>query len=205
MLLWHAGPGLPGLRGTNTGELTNTGQLIFHPSTGLCVIRRSVFAPLTLGPCTHPKALWSYTPKKTISLYEADFCIQADGPGKPGKLRNICIDPDTKWEAISDSKLHLSSTVGDGKTVCLDVDFHTHNVVTNWCKCVSDDKTCDPSSQWFKLIKIWTVVQLADWLILPLHTIIQFTLGFIADLVDFFLPKLCRWFFFFTSRHYTFK
>ncbi|KAF3963747.1 hypothetical protein CMV_011891 [Castanea mollissima] len=156
------GPGLPGLRGINTGQLTNTGQLIFHPSTGLCVIRRSVFelirrsviAPLTLGPCTHPKALWSYTPEKTISLYGADFCIQADRPGKPGKLSNICFNPDTKWEAISDSKLHLSSTVGDGKTVCLDVDFNTNNVVTNRCKCLSDDTTCDPSSQWFKLIKI---------------------------------------------------
>jgi len=36
-----------------------TQQLIFHPSTGLCVLRRSVFEPLTLGPCTHPEASWN--------------------------------------------------------------------------------------------------------------------------------------------------
>lgn len=102
---------------------------------------------------THPEALWSYTLEKTISLKGTNFCIQADGQGKLGKLSNICINSDSKWEAISDSMLRLSSTVGDGNTVCLDVDFNTNNVVTNWCKSVSDDKTCGPGSQCFKLVK----------------------------------------------------
>ncbi|KAI3945642.1 hypothetical protein MKW92_016760 [Papaver armeniacum] len=87
-------------------------KIIFHPSTGLCVLRKSLFAPLELG---------SYT--------------------------------NSEWETISESKMHLQSKLTDknNTAVCLDVDS-SNTIVTSSCKCLSRDKTCDPSSQWFKLV-----------------------------------------------------
>ncbi|XP_030956814.1 glycosyl hydrolase 5 family protein-like [Quercus lobata] len=136
------GPGLPE---------TNPHQVIFHPSTGLCVQRKSPLEPLRLGPCKDSEA-WSYTPQKTLSLKGKNLCLQVDGLGKPAKLGNICSDSGSQWETISDSKLHLSSTIGNATTLCLDVDS-SHTVITNTCHCVSIGRTCDPESQWFKLIR----------------------------------------------------
>ncbi|KAK8707206.1 hypothetical protein V6N13_058269 [Hibiscus sabdariffa] len=52
---------------------------------------------------------------------------------------------------ISDSKMHLSAKLRDGKSICLDV-ASDNTIIANRCKCISKDKTCDPSSQWFKLV-----------------------------------------------------
>ncbi|GMY26362.1 glycosyl hydrolase 5 family protein-like [Fagus crenata] len=136
------GPGLPE---------TNPHQVIFHPLTGLCVRRKSPLEPLRLGPCYDSEA-WSYTTQKTLSLKGTNLCLQVDGLGKPAKLGNICSNSGSQWEPISDSKLHLSSKVGNATTVCLDVDS-SQNIVTNTCECVSKGRTCDPESQWFKLIR----------------------------------------------------
>ncbi|XP_006483983.1 glycosyl hydrolase 5 family protein [Citrus sinensis] len=129
---------------------TGLHKVIYHPATGLCVQRKSFLDPLTLGPCTESEA-WSYTPHKTISLKGAYFCLQAKHVGKPAKLGIICTDCGSTWEIISDSKMHLSSKADNGTTVCLDVDS-SNTIVTNTCKCLSRDKTCDPASQWFKLV-----------------------------------------------------
>ncbi|TKY60218.1 Endoglucanase protein [Spatholobus suberectus] len=125
-------------------------QLIFHPLTGLCVIR-SESGPntLTLGPCSFSDG-WKYTPQKTILIDGTNFCIRAEKVGQPASLSTTCSDPNSKWEMISDSKLHLSSKLSDGSNVCLDVD--DNNIVTGACKCLSKDNKCDPASQWFKLI-----------------------------------------------------
>ncbi|KAJ4710974.1 Cellulase (Glycosyl hydrolase family 5) [Melia azedarach] len=136
-------------RGPGSSE-SNTHKIIFHPSTGLCVLRKSLLDPLTLGPCTESEE-WSYTQQKTLSLKGTYFCLQANRVGKPTKFGIICTDSGSTWEIISDSKMHLSSTANNGTTVCLDVDSE-NNIVTNTCNCLSKDKTCDPSSQWFKLV-----------------------------------------------------
>jgi len=140
-LLQHAGPGI------TTG---NPYKLIYHPLTGLCVTRKTLLDPLTLGPC-HLSEGWKYTPQKTLSIKGTYFCIHAEHEGMTAKLGIICSDSNSKWEMISDSKLHLSSKLSDGSDVCLDVDDN-NKIVTNACKCLSRDRTCDPSSQWFKLI-----------------------------------------------------
>ncbi|WMV42600.1 hypothetical protein MTR67_035985 [Solanum verrucosum] len=125
-------------------------KLIFHPMTGLCVRRISFFQPLELGPCSESDA-WDYTPTKALTLTGTYFCLQADKSGQPAKLGIMCTNSNSKWQAISDSKMHLSSKLQDGTNLCLDVD--SKNVVfTNTCKCLSKDKTCDPASQWFKII-----------------------------------------------------
>ncbi|KAL8267097.1 hypothetical protein R6Q59_004441 [Mikania micrantha] len=129
---------------------TRPHKIIFHPATGLCVIRQSFFKPLALGPCTGAEH-WDYTPKKTLTIKGTYYCLQTDGVGKTAKLGLICSDSSSKWEPISASKLHLSSETNNGSVVCLDVDSE-NNIVTNNCRCLTNDKICDPASQWFKII-----------------------------------------------------
>ncbi|KAL0385446.1 UNVERIFIED_CONTAM: Glycosyl hydrolase 5 family protein [Sesamum radiatum] len=126
-------------------------KILFHPMTGLCVKRLSLVEPLVLGPCSEAEA-WSYTPQQTLTIKGTYFCLQADALGHPAKLGLICTDATSKWQAVSDSKMHLSSKLEDGTNVCLDVDSD-NNVVTNNCKCLDNkNNKCDPASQWFKLI-----------------------------------------------------
>ncbi|KAK4549311.1 hypothetical protein RGQ29_032755 [Quercus rubra] len=119
--------------------------------TRLNLYIKSPLEPLRLGPCKDSEA-WSYTPQKSLSLKGKNLCLQVDGLGKPAKLGNICSDSGSQWETISNSKLHLASTIGNATTLCLDVDS-SHTVVTNTCHCVSVGRKCDPESQWFKLIR----------------------------------------------------
>ncbi|KAL7174198.1 hypothetical protein ACSBR2_033452 [Camellia fascicularis] len=119
-------------------------KVIFHPLT---IHRKSLLEPLKLGPCTDSEA-WSYnTQQKTLTIKGTYFCLQADGLNKPAKLGVICSDSTSKWEAISDSKMHLSSKLAtDGAAVCLDVDPSSNIIVTNNCKCLNRDNMCDPGS-----------------------------------------------------------
>ncbi|PON42296.1 1,4-alpha-glucan-branching enzyme [Parasponia andersonii] len=125
-------------------------KIIFHPSTGLCVLRKSLFEPLTLGPCSSSDG-WYYSPQKKLTIKGTYFCLQAVEVGKPARLTIKCTESDSRWETITDSKLQLSAQTSNGDTVCLDIDS-ANNVVTNTCKCLSGDNSCDPSSQWFKLV-----------------------------------------------------
>ncbi|RVW50644.1 Thylakoid lumenal protein TL20.3, chloroplastic [Vitis vinifera] len=124
-------------------------KMVLHPSTGLCVLRGSLSEPLKLGPCTESEA-WGYTPQKILIIKGTYLCLQAVGLGKPAKLSVICSNPGSNWESISDSKMYLSTKLGNGTTVCLDVDS-SDDIVTNSCKCLSRDDMCDPGSQWFKI------------------------------------------------------
>ncbi|KAL6547428.1 hypothetical protein OROMI_023149 [Orobanche minor] len=126
-------------------------KLLFHPMTGLCVKTESFFEPLVLGPCSEAEA-WKYnTPQETLTIKGTYFCLQADDIGQPAILSYFCSGNDSQWEAISDSKMHLSSKLEDGTSVCLDIDSD-NNIVTNNCKCLDRDSKCDPASQWFKII-----------------------------------------------------
>lgn len=125
-------------------------KIIFHPLTGLCVLRKSLLDPLKLGPCSESEA-WKYTPQKTLTVKGTYFCLQADEVGKPAQLGIICSESNSKWETISDSKLHISSKTSNGDAVCLDVDSN-NIIVTNTCKCLGRGNICDPGSQWFKLV-----------------------------------------------------
>ncbi|XVE74909.1 hypothetical protein DITRI_Ditri12bG0056400 [Diplodiscus trichospermus] len=136
-------------RGPGLSE-TKLHKVIFHPSTGLCVLRKSLIYPLRLGPCTESEA-WSYSPQKTLVVKGTYFCLQADEPGTLAKLGIICSESNSKWEMIADSKMHLSSKLINGTSICLDVDSK-NNIVTNRCKCLNKDNKCDPGSQWFKLV-----------------------------------------------------
>ncbi|XP_057776822.1 glycosyl hydrolase 5 family protein-like [Salvia miltiorrhiza] len=129
---------------------TRSHKVIFHPMTGLCVKRLSLVEPLVLGPCSEAEA-WTYSPQKTLTIRGTYFCLQADKLGHPAKLGVICSSASSKWEAISDSKMHLSSKLKDGTDVCLDIDSDS-NIVTNNCKCLDKNSKCDPGSQWFKII-----------------------------------------------------
>ncbi|XP_028776529.1 glycosyl hydrolase 5 family protein-like [Neltuma alba] len=126
-------------------------QVIFHPLTGLCVSRKSGgLEPLALGACSDSEG-WNYTNQRIVPVKGRNLCLQAGQLGKAVKVAGTCSDSDSRWEMISDSKMHLSSKVSDNSTVCLDVDSN-NIVVTSACKCLSTDSTCDPTSQWFKFV-----------------------------------------------------
>ncbi|OMO81585.1 hypothetical protein COLO4_23500 [Corchorus olitorius] len=64
---------------------TRVHKVIFHPATGLCVLRKSYFEPLRLGPCTDSEA-WTYSPQKNLLIKGTYFCLQADESGTTAKL-----------------------------------------------------------------------------------------------------------------------
>lgn len=119
--------------------------------TGLCAKRLSLLEPLVLGPCSEAEA-WTYTPQNILTIQGTYFCLQADKLAYPAKLGVICSYANSKWDAISDSKMHLSSKLKDGTDVCLDIDSD-NKIVTNNCKCLDKNSKCDPGSQWFKIIE----------------------------------------------------
>lgn len=132
--------------------------------------------PLRLGSCCESEA-WTYTPENILTIKGTYFCLQAQGLEKPAKFSIICTGSSSKWEPISDSKLHLSSTLCNGTSVCLDVDSN-NNIVTNNCKCLSKDNMCDPASQWFKLVESTRSI----------NTQKQFKIGSILDLLGTNFP-----------------
>ncbi|PIA64506.1 hypothetical protein AQUCO_00100171v1 [Aquilegia coerulea] len=127
-------------------------NIIYHPSTGFCVQNNSSMDQLSLGLCEESTA-WMYnTTQKTIMMSGADSCLQAVEMGTPVQLGGDCSNFTTSmWEMISDSKLHLSSNLTNGDTVCMDIDNGV--VIASPCRCLKEDTKCDPSSQWFKIIE----------------------------------------------------
>ncbi|VVA91180.1 unnamed protein product [Arabis nemorensis] len=134
------------------GPRTDAYNLVLHPLTGLCLLRSlSDTTLLTLGPCNSSEP-WSYT-KKTLRIKDQPLCLQSNGPkNRVTMTRTSCSRPDSKWQTISASRMHLASTTSNKSSICLDVDA-TNNVVANACKCLSKDNSCEPMSQWFKIIK----------------------------------------------------
>ncbi|XP_062225935.1 glycosyl hydrolase 5 family protein-like [Phragmites australis] len=135
--------------------------VLFHPVTGLCVVRRSLTQPLELGPCNETEA-WTYnTQQQRLVLRDSSLlCLRAEGAGRPAHLGVTCGDELARWRLVSDSKLHVavnasSSSSSSGSSdgmLCLDVGADGRSVVTNPCRCLSADNSCDPESQWFKLV-----------------------------------------------------
>jgi hypothetical protein len=115
---------------------------------------------LGLGPCNETEA-WEYTAQEQrLALRDtALLCLRAEGAGRPATLGFSCGDAMAKWSLVSDSKLHVAvnatsssaGTTGDGM-LCLDVGADGRSVVTNPCRCLSADNSCDPQGQWFKLV-----------------------------------------------------
>eukprot|EP01018_Ginkgo_biloba_P035991 Gb_20405 [translate_table: standard] len=138
--------GTPGMDETYGPGLSDHSpyQIIYHPATGMCLQRSSLFGlDLRLGPCTDAEA-WKCTTQKNIFLKGTYFCIEDDAMGKPARLGMLCIDENTQWNMVSDSKLHLSSSIDNGSRGCLD-GISTSTVVTTACKCIERDSKCDPA------------------------------------------------------------
>lgn len=141
--LYDAGPGL---------SKSSPYNMIFHPSTGLCIVTNSQLKQLQLGQCAESTA-WRYTRQKKLMLRGTKYCLQPEGVSKPAKLGFGCKVSSAKWHLISSSKMHISSNLtNNGNNVCLDIDDNG-TIMTNQCKCLSLDGTCNPGSQWFKIIR----------------------------------------------------
>ncbi|CAH2045418.1 unnamed protein product [Thlaspi arvense] len=131
---------------------TQPKKIIFHPSSGLCIVRKSLFQ-LKLGSCDRPES-FRVSSHRVLSLSEERIlCLKAYEKGKSVKLRLFFSETRcSKWKLLSESKMQLSSITKNGVSVCLDVDSDTNNIVTNKCKCLEGKAICDPKSQWFKLV-----------------------------------------------------
>ncbi|XP_021743763.1 uncharacterized protein LOC110709812 [Chenopodium quinoa] len=129
----------------------NKHKIIFNPLTGLC-IQRTPMTPIgvQLGDCSQSNH-WTYTPQQILGIKGSYFCLQAQGLNRPARLSLNCPGTGTRWATISDSKLHLSTSLSKSSNVCLDVDS-SNNLITTTCKCLSNDNKCDPGSQWFKIV-----------------------------------------------------
>ncbi|TVU15556.1 hypothetical protein EJB05_39081, partial [Eragrostis curvula] len=117
---------------------------------------------LELGDCSQTEA-WTYDARQEkLALRDsALMCLHADGAGRPARLGVACGDAMARWRLVSDSKLHVavnasssssSSESDGGGLLCLDVGADGRSVVTNPCGCLSGDNSCEPGSQWFKLV-----------------------------------------------------
>lgn len=131
-------------------ETHQSKKIMFHPSSGLCIVRDSLFQ-LKLGSCNESES-WRLSSHQVLSVAkeEESFCLKADEKEKSVLLsESDC----SKWKLFSESKLQLSSvTKNGGDFVCLDVDSESNKIVTRGCKCLDGNTSCDPTSQWFKLV-----------------------------------------------------
>ncbi|KAJ4901106.1 Cellulase (glycosyl hydrolase family 5) protein [Raphanus sativus] len=133
-------------------ELDN---LIFHPLTGLCMLQSSLDpTKVNLGLCNVSQP-WDYTTDNTLKLTDIALCLENTGPNAPVKLSETsCSTPSlSQWQTISASNMLLAAK-STNNSLCLDVDGDNNLVATN-CKCVNgEDSSCDPMSQWFKIVKV---------------------------------------------------
>ncbi|XP_051217858.1 glycosyl hydrolase 5 family protein [Lolium perenne] len=136
------GPGLP-----NSQEPFN---VIFHLLTGLCVLVKSGNS-LELGSCDESNA-WNYTSTSELVLKNTGQCLEAKSVGDIAKVRSGYAKPCSKWQLISNSRMHVSTELPkNGTRVCLDAGPEGV-ITTNECKCLTEDPSCNPESQWFKVI-----------------------------------------------------
>ncbi|CAN6276045.1 unnamed protein product [Urochloa humidicola] len=138
--------------------------VLFHPATGMCALRRgssssssaAAALELELGPCGETEA-WEYSAEQQRIAPRDGGCLRAEGAGRPASLGASCGDAMARWRLVSDSKLHVAANAtsaanAGGGALCLDVGADGRSVVTNPCRCLSGDNSCDPQSQWFKLV-----------------------------------------------------
>ncbi|EOA21953.1 hypothetical protein CARUB_v10002452mg [Capsella rubella] len=135
----HAGPGL------------QSKNVLFHPSSGLCVTNSPSYklATVRLGPC--PKAdPCTFNPNKGI-LRINKMCVEA--PNVAGQKVKLGVGTKcSKLGQIAATKMHFSFKTSNGLLLCLDVDERDNIVVANPCKCLTKDASCDPAIQWFKVL-----------------------------------------------------
>ncbi|CAL5033058.1 unnamed protein product [Urochloa decumbens] len=133
-------------------------SVLFHPATGLCVLRRRT-VELELGPCEETEA-WEYSGEHRLALRDSwvGMCLRAEGAGRPVRLgvgRAGCAGKEARWLLVSESKMHVAVHEASSRSgmLCLDVGVDGRSVVTNQCRCLSGGGGgCNPERQWFKLV-----------------------------------------------------
>ncbi|KAF3566741.1 hypothetical protein DY000_02018825 [Brassica cretica] len=127
-------------------------KLLFHPTTGLCVTSNlsNNLPTLRLEQCRKAEPS-TFNPSEGF-LWSNKLCVEApDVVGQKVKLGagTKC----SKLGQTSATHMHLSfKTTSNGSLLCLDVDERDNSIVANPCKCLTMDASCDPASQWFKVL-----------------------------------------------------
>ncbi|KAK8928572.1 hypothetical protein KSP39_PZI017948 [Platanthera zijinensis] len=127
-------------------------DVIFHPSTGLCVLRDRLNGRPVLGSCDENEA-WNYTSQHKLVLKDSGLCLQTEEEDNGVKFGEECEDSGSKWEAISKSGMLLSTRSGNnGSLACMDV-RSDKAIVTSPCSCLEKEGPCSAAeSQWFKIV-----------------------------------------------------
>ncbi|CAN6872763.1 unnamed protein product [Brassica oleracea] len=127
-------------------------KLLFHPTTGLCVTSNlSNNSPtLRLEQCRKAEPS-TFNPSEGI-LWSNKLCVEA--PNAVGQ--KVKLGAGTKCSKLgqtSATHMHLSfKTTSNDSFLCFDVDERDNSIVANPCKCLTMDASCDPASQWFKVL-----------------------------------------------------
>ncbi|XP_023637733.1 uncharacterized protein LOC17883874 [Capsella rubella] len=142
---------LSGIQQPFRGPGLQSKNVLFHPSSGLCVTNSPSYklATVRLGPC--PKAdPCTFNPNKGI-LRINKMCVEA--PNVAGQKVKLGVGTKcSKLGQIAATKMHFSFKTSNGLLLCLDVDERDNIVVANPCKCLTKDASCDPAIQWFKVL-----------------------------------------------------
>ena len=106
---------------------------------------------LKLGPCDESNA-WNYTSTSELVLKHTGQCLEAKSVGDTVKLGSGSSESCSKWQLISNSSMHVSTELAkNGTRVCLEAG-PGGAITTNQCKCLTEDPSCNPENQWFKVI-----------------------------------------------------
>lgn len=128
-------------------------DVIFHPSTGLCMAHDKLNGKPVLGSCNENVA-WNYTSEHRLVLKDSGLCLQVEEEDNGVKFGEECKNSGSKWEVISKSGMMLSTRRGNnnGSLTCMDVGSD-NAIVTSPCRCLAEEKQCsEAESQWFKIV-----------------------------------------------------
>ncbi|KAI5055627.1 hypothetical protein GOP47_0029148 [Adiantum capillus-veneris] len=88
----------------------NEYQVLFHPSTGMCVQKGSG-NKLLLGSCMGDKTFWRYTAQGRLEVVNSYFCVASEGEGQFAKLVPSGTEKNGPWTLASVAKLQFSTII----------------------------------------------------------------------------------------------
>ncbi|KAL6979532.1 cellulase [Sarracenia purpurea var. burkii] len=139
-------------------------EIMYHPQTGQCV-QVGEDNNIHLHDCQRWSRWRHRSDGGPITLMDTPgSCLSAVGDGLPAVVSNDCSSPQSRWNRLSGSSLHIAAKDKRGRFLCLDWDSSSSSsssstpILTKKCLCLGEDSKdlphCveNPQRQWFKLI-----------------------------------------------------
>eukprot|EP00250_Pteridium_aquilinum_P020461 c24822_g1_i1 orf=356-2542(+) len=100
----------PWQSGVDIGSSRSENQVLFHPSTGLC-LQKGTGNTLVLAPCTESTTRWRYSPQGRLEMENSYLCISSDGEDQFVKLATIGTEKNGPWALASVARLQFATTI----------------------------------------------------------------------------------------------